>query len=980
MARKLPALLCAAFLGAMAATSLPATAQSTNVNDPGRGADPSTPPAPPPIPDDFETDNRRAQGEFVVRTEPRLGQAARLVPSQDEGAWLATRAQQFVNIKKTGYFRGNYETTNGVQMSASFVANERSQVAIHFTAEACVGLAPPVADTSFPDIASCTAIDGTDYRMFVRALIDGQPAAPADVVFAVSNVEGARSFIFTTEVGAGIHTVEMQWRVDSSREAGRTVYGFMRNASLLVRQGVDRQDKSTLRVKTPPSGATQKKDTAVWETIPQMTQTVNVPGQGVVTASFSAESFTTGKARMGIRALIDGVPMQPNDMIFAKGGQPQSRSVTFIQEQVPGGLHTISFQWLADGDGTVNVADRSMVVVGSPNPPNQSSHPVKALNGVQDVLNVPGLQPVPGMSLGFWVPAKGNGEVAVLFSAEVGTDPDARLDLALMVDGAFMSDTITGMTTDDHPTEVRSFVFDAKKLTPGYHTATLYWAVSPPFAGKTAVMGDRTLVVISETADIPDLAEQTGLGVGRDVRYDDSNPPALISPDHVDIGLAPVIGSRNVLVILWDADRPGEDNRLSSGYSVQGIDDNIFTLSTSTKAYFEFASGGRFTLFRAGVLGWYTNKLPEAGNYWNHPGSGVCAGNYSDGATQRASEAVQHAIDDGFPFGDYDADNDGVLRADELAIVNIYPQKDFSGRARQPVLAAQKGCGGFASNQPLVGDGVIIQDVVDCFGCNADNRMVTAHEIAHQALGLDDLYSDAPNPATHIQHKGLMAIRDAKNTTVLNPAYRLALGWVTPIIVDQSGFQKLLDTKLSDRVFVLPRYNSTKADEYFILENRQQNVPLAWDRELDGIGNGDDSGIGVWHIVDEAADRFIPPIGVNSALWTAPPMPKVPLVEPTPGRQGIRLLRPWTGIDGGDLNAIFSVEDAFWSSADYTLESKGCPLIAGMPGKLIPVLNTLTWADCSPSGYTVRFLSPPPAAPSAADAETTKMFVDITTP
>ena len=60
---------------------------------------------------------------------------------------------------------------------------------------------------------------------------------------------------------------------------------------------------------------------------------------------------------------------------------------------------------------------------------------------------------------------------------------------------------------------------------------------------------------------------------------------------------------------------------------------------------------------------------------------------------------------------------------------------------------------------------------------------------------------------------------------MLNPAYRLALGWVISVTVERKGIVKLLDTKLSDRVYILPRFNSEKADEYFVLENRQQDVP-----------------------------------------------------------------------------------------------------------------------------------------------------------
>jgi hypothetical protein len=48
-----------------------------------------------------------------------------------------------------------------------------------------------------------------DKRMFVRALVDGVVADPADVVFTEGTFGGARTFVFTDVVGPGIHTVEM---------------------------------------------------------------------------------------------------------------------------------------------------------------------------------------------------------------------------------------------------------------------------------------------------------------------------------------------------------------------------------------------------------------------------------------------------------------------------------------------------------------------------------------------------------------------------------------------------------------------------------------------------------------------------------------------------------------------------------------------------------------------------------------------------
>ncbi|MCB0167700.1 MAG: hypothetical protein KDI79_25970, partial [Anaerolineae bacterium] len=51
-------------------------------------------------------------------------------------------------------------------------------------------------------------------------LIDGRPAQPSDVVFAIGGFTGTHSFTFTKEnLGAGPHTVQIQWLVDAGGRA-----------------------------------------------------------------------------------------------------------------------------------------------------------------------------------------------------------------------------------------------------------------------------------------------------------------------------------------------------------------------------------------------------------------------------------------------------------------------------------------------------------------------------------------------------------------------------------------------------------------------------------------------------------------------------------------------------------------------------------------------------------------------------------------
>lgn len=113
--------------------------------------------------------------------------------------------------------------------TVSFTADEdNTNVAIMFSAEAA------------------TSILGS--RMFVRALVDGVLADPADVVFNEGLAPGARSFTFTTRVNAGIHTVEMQWMRDPTGPPA--AYAYIGATSVKVRTGLSSSTSGVLRCAT----------------------------------------------------------------------------------------------------------------------------------------------------------------------------------------------------------------------------------------------------------------------------------------------------------------------------------------------------------------------------------------------------------------------------------------------------------------------------------------------------------------------------------------------------------------------------------------------------------------------------------------------------------------------------------------------------------------------------------------------------------
>ncbi|MGQ0678795.1 MAG: hypothetical protein ACT4OM_03910 [Actinomycetota bacterium] len=870
--------------------------------------------------------------EVWLRSEPNLGlisKPADGTPGEegvlDGDPWLATNSTQFVNIKQETIVRGSSRTVNGIQMSSSFVAPADTNVAIHFSAEAFVeGKGGTAPDTG---------------RMFLRALVDGKPAAPSDVVFTVGPGKGARSFIFGTQVDKGVHTVEIQWKVDPPRK--ESIYtGRIRDASLMIRQGRtgsghSSQATGNYEVNVAPSGANHSKNNNIWAPVPNMSDQVTVAAGSPLVASFSAESRSLGSARMALRAKVDGVPMLPADIVFAKGGW-QSRSATFTIGGLAAGPHTVVFEWLADGAGSVEVGDRSMALAGFPHSAAKPSHPAKSMSGVQDAIKES--KQIPGMNLAVWIPERGNGEVAAIFSAEIGAGGGAGA-VGLAIDGQVHQSSVVELIEGEQ-TQNRSWVFDAKKLSSGLHDMSI-WAFGADTLNIT--VGDRTLAVVGETGAIPDLAEAALLG------------PARFSKGDNLTGIEAVIGTRPVLQILWDAHRPGHDNDITPA--------ELSTALDRTASFYKSNSGGRFWTTNAGVLGPYDAVQDEGTAYWNHPAD-TCQFGYDSGATHRRSEAVTLADPD-VDFSQFDKNSDGTVGPDELAIVVVYKEVPKEGegdlqfgQARTPLRAQD--C---PENEALVLDNVLLPDAVDWFVNRPEQAwIVLAHELAHQVLGLDDLYYSSPAPMAHRVHtRSLMGTLSDDSTPHLDPIHKLALGWLTPHTVLSSGNRAVVDGKLSETVDVLPRWNSTRRDEYLVLENRTEN--MGWNQYDDELGG---NGMLVWHVAEDPLDNLTPPSGTEPAGFAK---------EDTQARRAIRLLRPFTQVSSSA--AITSANEAGWHAGHYALVSGKCVSAPGIEGIVHNVQNVLAWADCSASPYSVRTWSELPAAPDPLDPDSTTMSYDV---
>ena len=222
-------------------------------------------------------------------------------------------------------------------------------------------------------------------RMFVRALVDGQPADPSDVVFARGDFSGSRSFTFTRrDLSAGAHTVVMQWSTDQGGSASfgdRTI--TLHSAPELTQQG-------GLVVKAAPSGPSESTTATGWVDVPEMAGSLATAANADLEVTFSAEAFTSG-ARMFVRALVDGQPADPSDVVFARGDFSGSRSFTFTRRDLSAGAHTVVMQWSTDQGGSASFGDRTITVnhwLGQVPDINQPFDGLKPTTGTRQVLTI----------------------------------------------------------------------------------------------------------------------------------------------------------------------------------------------------------------------------------------------------------------------------------------------------------------------------------------------------------------------------------------------------------------------------------------------------------------------------------------------------------------------------------------------------------------------------------------------------------------
>ncbi len=805
-------------------------------------------------------------------------------------SYRATYSDRWTNI------RGGYD-----KLAANFrVEGDNIPVAIMLTADCFV--------------------DGPGKQMFVRLLVDGKPMAPADVILAVGrkpSIElGARSFEFTGRFDRGLHTVEAQWMVDKGG------IGYMNGAGLLIRQ-------SSLVTATPKSGLDIESDLDIWQDVPDLEVNVNTEKGEFLTATFSAEAYSEFGGTMIVQVLVDGVVAEPGPVVFVSDGFQGARSMAFGMEGLDAGLHEVRVQYSGNFDATVGLKDRTLVVSAGN---DLSTSPVRIwfLSG-NDWVH-------PAASGAFTTVLQKNillppdSDLSVIFSASVHQPEPVwehfLTQVVLTIDGVPVPGSVTVFTASENPYGTHAFVFDAKHVNAGgaetFSEVAMKWRVLGLNASAVPGMSDRSMIISAKQHAVPDLAEAPFLGRG-----------ALKTEEEVkSFRVEPVFGKRNVLVILAipkGIDDPVPDD-LAVPKSLSGngepipaiadLEEAFFGSSNSVADYYHEVSGGRIELVNAGVLGPFETDFDWTDYYEGPDGTWNGALSYQD----IWIEAVTKAETAGFKFSDYDFDGDGYISSrNELAIVIVKPQIEPRGFVRDL----------WEGGDPKLRDGVYLDVITDLYMSDPkQDYVVAAHELGHLIFDLNDLYSlDLYSPSVPTR-PGDFALMDgvSDRTSHLNPAYKLALGWVTPwIISENSDGVSLEDVKVSREVVVLPRIPSVTEDEYLILETRpapSDNSRYDWDFPTP------DSGVAVWHIIESSKDNETPPpsCSVPAADWSAQ-------TGDDTVRRGIRLVRP---------AASFTSVNALWNSSKYDLEASGF--------SCDPARNVSQWADGSPA-YAIRNFS-----------------------
>lgn len=239
----------------------------------------------------------------------------------------------------------------------------------------------------------------------------------------------------------------------------------------------------------------------------------------------------------------------------------------------------------------------------------------------------------------------------------------------------------------------------------------------------------------------------------------------------------------------------------------------------SVRDYFHEASYGQFDLTTTVAPHVYLAKENMA-----YYGTDV-DGNHSPKAAELMAEAVLAAAADGVDFSQYDNDGDGSV--DGVYVVFA----GYSQATGGPMEAIWAHAG--AISPALTCDGKTVSkyscsnELTGGSGTNITTIGVICHEFGH-VCGAPDYYDTNYSTDGDFNGTGYWDVMDVglyngspsgSLPAHFNPFEKTRAGWVTPTLLTNATSFTIPDITTNPAVY---QYNTTTADEYFLMENRQR--------------------------------------------------------------------------------------------------------------------------------------------------------------
>lgn len=635
------------------------------------------------------------------------------------------------------------------------------------------------------EISVCAEMWQQGGSVWFRALVDGEPVEPSDVVFktGATMFDGVRSFTFVqSNVSAGQHIVEIQWR------SGTKV--SIRDRVLTVCAGSPGAGPIRLATSAAPSGVLIEKSSSSYSDIPGMSATVVTSAEGTLAAVFSAEAFASS-GQMLVRALVDNSLM--SEITFVQAGDPArggTRSYTFTRSILPAGTHEVKLQWKAVG-GKCQLGDRTLSVTAAP-----VAHQRSASRKPRSPIT---LKSTGWTNLGVtsFVANDPVSVLAVTLSAEV-TSNKGRIFVRALVDGEPALPNDVTLIEGGPKWRASSYTFLVKNLEAGVHSVRLEGLSDPNTKAQVRAHSFRVLGARRSGSDFaqpfmnaaPRVRGYRLLVIGCDPLR-----PAHPAPTFEQVKA--VFEGDSFTVV------EGEKVELPPGFS----------RGPNLRDWLAENSGGLVRLSEIRYYGcgnpqWYVPPPAHQGNYY-----------WDNGAFAEMFQDAVLAADPDVDFHSYDLDGNNRLDLDDTLVALIRPQNSPYGTLR--------GTTAILDNVPPPLSMPALDIYVSSMASQRTSAVgICAHELCHLIFAAPDLYGNCPNIDA-----GYYNIMDMPwRATHLDPFDKMKNGLVRPQAIElttaSTATYAVPAVEIHRSILLLHDVDHV-ANEYFIVENRFGGSPVS---------------------------------------------------------------------------------------------------------------------------------------------------------